>query len=269
MIYYVDQAAPREGDGSQTRPFKRIGQAAQVALPGDQVLVLPGVYRENVSPRNGGTEDHRIIYRSVEPLGAIITGAEPASGWVRYQGNVWTLRVDNGIFGSYNPYTTEVFGDWYFAPSVRHTGAVYFNDRMLYEAESLEACIAGEVYTPSWEPAYSVYQWYSRQEDGCTVLYANFQDKDPNREKVEINVRWKKRRQPGRRLRPSRTAWWVRTGAAAGLLKTATSAIVSAAAFPWANTMIRKTTTTLPPSISRVLRKWNATQFAGDSIMAG
>lgn len=189
MIYYVDQAAPREGDGSRQRPFKRIGDAAKLAQPGDEVLVLPGVYRENVSPRNGGTEERRIVYRSVEPLGAVITGAEEVSGWTRYQGSVWTIRVPNGIFGDYNPYTTEVFGDWYFAPSVRHTGAVYLNDRMLYEAESLEACLAGEVYAPSWEPEYSVYQWFSVQDGDETVLYANFQDKDPNREKVEINVR--------------------------------------------------------------------------------
>ena len=177
MIYYVDQAAPREGDGSRQRPFKRIGDAAKLAQPGDEVLVLPGVYRENVSPRNGGTEERRIVYRSVEPLGAVITGAEEVSGWTRYQGSVWTIRVPNGIFGDYNPYTTEVFGDWYFAPSVRHTGAVYLNDRMLYEAESLEACLAGEVYAPSWEPEYSVYQWFSVQDGDETVLYANFQDK--------------------------------------------------------------------------------------------
>ena len=56
-------------------------------------------------------------------------------------------------FGNYNPYTTMVGGDWYFAPVVRHTGAVYLNDRQLYEAETLEECIKGEVYAPSWEPS--------------------------------------------------------------------------------------------------------------------
>ena len=80
MIYYVNQAAPREGDGSKARPFRHISDAARIALPGDEVLVYPGVYREQVSPRNGGTEDKRITYRSVEPLGALITGAEEVSG---------------------------------------------------------------------------------------------------------------------------------------------------------------------------------------------
>lgn len=189
MIYYVNQAAPHDGNGSQERPFRTISEAAKIALPGDEVLVYPGVYREQVNPCHGGTEDARIVYRSVEPLGAVITGAEKLTGWQHYQGTVWTARVDNGVFGTYNPYTTEVYGDWYFAPTVRHSGAVYLNDRMLYETESLEECIAGEVYPPSWEPEYSVYKWFGVQEGNETVLYANFQDKNPNEENVEINVR--------------------------------------------------------------------------------
>ena len=189
MIYYVNQSAPREGNGSQSRPFRQISDAAKIAQPGDEVLVYPGIYRENVSPRNGGTEDKRIVYRSVEPLGAVITGAEDLTGWTRWQGNVWTARVNNSIFGNFNPYTTEVYGDWYFAPTVRHAGAVYLNDRMLYEAQTLEECIAGEIYKPSWEPEYSVYKWFAVQEGHETVFYANFQDVDPNTQKVEINVR--------------------------------------------------------------------------------
>jgi len=189
MIYYVNQNAPKEGDGSRERPFRRIGEAAKLACPGDEVLVAPGVYRECVNPERGGTPEKRIVYRSAEPLKAVITGAEEVTGWQKWQGSVWMLRVDNGVFGSYNPFTTEAFGDWYFAPTVRHTGAVYMNDRMLYEAQTLEECIAGEVYAPSWEPEHSVYKWFSVQDRQETVIYANFKDRDPNKEKTEINVR--------------------------------------------------------------------------------
>lgn len=189
MTIYVNQAALTDGDGSKERPFKHINDAAKVAMPGDEVIVAKGVYREYVNPLRGGTKDARIVYRSEEPLGAVITGAEVIKGWTKYQGNVWTVRVGNGVFGNYNPYTTEVYGDWYFAPAVRHTGAVYLNDKMMYETESLEECIEGAVYTPSWDPDFSVYKWFSVQEDGFTVLYANFQGKDPNEENVEINVR--------------------------------------------------------------------------------
>ena len=43
MIYHVDCAAARSGDGSAQRPFKTISQAAAVAMPGDEVVVAPGV----------------------------------------------------------------------------------------------------------------------------------------------------------------------------------------------------------------------------------
>lgn len=189
MIYYVSASVHRTGNGSKEAPFKTISEAAKIALPGDEVIVAPGIYREYVDPQNAGEPDARITYRSELPLGAVITGAEPAKGWEHYEGNVWTLTVDNGVFGDYNPYTTFVGGDWYFAPVIRHTGAVYLNDRQMYETETLEECIKGEVYTPSWEPEWSVYKWYTEQKDGKTVLYANFQGKNPNEEQVDINVR--------------------------------------------------------------------------------
>jgi len=189
MNLYVNCNAQTDGDGSKERPFKRINDAARIAKPGDEVIVAKGVYREYVNPFYGGTKEQRIVYRSEEPLGACISGAEPLKGWTRFKGNVWTVRVNNGIFGNYNPYTTEVYGDWYFAPAVRHAGAVYLNDRMLYETESLDECINGAIYTPSWEPEYSVYKWYCEQDGNETVLYANFQSFDPNEENVEINVR--------------------------------------------------------------------------------
>ena len=34
MIYYVDQRAPREGNGSKERPFRYISDAAKLAQPG-------------------------------------------------------------------------------------------------------------------------------------------------------------------------------------------------------------------------------------------
>ncbi len=189
MKLYVNANAGREGNGSAAMPFRHINDAARVARPGDEVIVAPGVYREYVDPVNAGTEDARIVYRSEVPLGAVITGAEELKGWTKYEGNVWTARVDNGVFGAYNPYTTFVCGDWYFAPTVRHTGAVYLNDRMLYETVTLEECIRGEADPCAWNDVDSTYKWYTEQDGNTTVLYANFQGKDPNQEKIEINVR--------------------------------------------------------------------------------
>ncbi|MDO5435302.1 MAG: right-handed parallel beta-helix repeat-containing protein [Clostridia bacterium] len=189
MTIYVDINAKREGNGSAERPFKRINDAAKIAMPGDEVLVAPGVYREYVCPVHAGTEENRITYRSTEKLGAVITGGEVVTGWQPYQGNVWTVKVDNTVFGAYNPYTTFVCGDWYFAPTVRHTGSVYLNQNMMYETVTLDECIAGEADPCAWETEKSKYKWYTEQDGNFTVLYANFQGLDPNTQDVEIAVR--------------------------------------------------------------------------------
>jgi len=189
MQIYVNANARCDGDGTKDRPFKRINEAAKIAVAGDEVIVMPGLYREYVNPINSGTKDARIIYRSSEPLGAKISGAEEVKDWKQYSGNVWVTRVKNGVFNGYNPYTTPVYGDWYFAKDERHTGCVYLNDKALYEANTLEDCEKGEIYKPSWDQEWSVYKWYSEQDGDETVIYANFQGKDPREEKVEINVR--------------------------------------------------------------------------------
>ena len=189
MIIYVNINAGKDGNGSKEHPFKHINDAARTACAGDTVLVAPGVYREFVDPLNGGTENEPVTYKSEVPLGAVITGAEEIKGWVRHEGSVWKTSVDNSIFAGYNPFTTFVYGDWYFAGKTKHTGCVYLNDRMLYEASSVEECIKAEVYPCSWKPEESVYKWYSEQDGDRTVIYANFGDLDPNAGNVEINVR--------------------------------------------------------------------------------
>ena len=190
MIYYVNASAARSGDGSQLHPFQRISQAAAIAVAGDEVLVFPGVYREYVDPVNGGTDDRcRITYRSVEPLAAVITGAERVQSWTKLEGTVWTARIPNSIFGAYNPYTTLVKGDWFNAECIAHTGEVYLNGKSLYEVTTLEKVCRPEVYASSWDPDFTVYTWYTEQDGDETVLYANFHGFDPNAENVEINVR--------------------------------------------------------------------------------
>lgn len=190
MIYYVNASASRSGDGSQLRPFQRISEAAAIAVAGDEVLVAPGVYHEHVAPVNGGTDDRcRITYRSIEPLKAVITGAERVVGWTKVEGSVWTARIPNSLFGSYNPYTTVVQGDWYWPVCLAHTGEVYLNDKSLYEVDCLERVLKPEVFEDSWDPDFSIYAWYTEQDGDETVLYANFHQYDPNAENVEINVR--------------------------------------------------------------------------------
>ena len=191
MQIYVDCHAKRSGNGSAEYPYQLISEAAAVAKPGDEVLVAPGLYREYVDPACAGTEEARITYRSVEKGGAVISGSEVIKDWEVYQGNVWIARIPNGLFGAYNPYTTLVSGDWYIATYIAHTGEVYLNGKSMYEVTDLDGVLSPKVYEKSWDPDFTVYTWYTCQDEekNETVLYANFQGADPNKELVEINVR--------------------------------------------------------------------------------
>lgn len=190
MFYYVSASVNRTGDGSKERPFKTISEAAALAKAGDTVLVAPGIYREYVDPKHGGTDDnHRIVYRSEKQGEAVITGAERVQNWEQVQENVWKARIPNGIFNDYNPYTTIVRGDWYWAKDPVHTGEVYLNGKAMYETLTLEGVLKPSIYQPSWDPAFTLHKWYTQQDGNDTVIYANFQGKNPNDETVEINVR--------------------------------------------------------------------------------
>ncbi len=191
MIYYVNCSAAKGGNGTAEKPFCRIQEAADIAVAGDEVIVAPGIYREYVNPKNAGTAEKRIVYRSEKPLAAHITGAEPVKNWTSLGGGVYTARVSNKIFTDRNPYTTLVSGDWFIAFFTAHTGDVFLNGKSMYEVLSVD-----EVKTPvenrrSWDKDFTVYTWYAEQDAATdeTVFYANFQGKDPNKENVEISAR--------------------------------------------------------------------------------
>lgn len=191
MKYYVSANAQISGNGTKEKPFITIQEAAQAAVAGDEVIVAPGVYREAVNPLHAGREDARILYKSEEKGKAVITGAESVTEWDSLGDGVWKCVVPNSMFGDYNPFTTLVSGDWYIASYIAHTGEVYLNDKAMYEVDSLEKVKHPVPSKVSWDPDFSVYTWYTEQDEEAdsTVLYANFHEYDPRKECVEINVR--------------------------------------------------------------------------------
>lgn len=55
-----DKNASDSNDGSKEHPFKTIQRAANEAVGGTHVWIMPGVYRECVSPMHGGDGPERI-----------------------------------------------------------------------------------------------------------------------------------------------------------------------------------------------------------------
>ena len=138
MQYHVSPEGSDTAQGGPDNPFRTIGHAAQVAMPGDIVIVHDGVYREWVDPRRGGTcEADRIVYRAADGEKPVIKGSEIICGWSRYKDDVWRVTLDDAMFGDYNPYRQPLFGDWLAMPSRgedpdKHPGMVFLNGRALY-----------------------------------------------------------------------------------------------------------------------------------------
>ena len=191
MIYYVDQNAASHGQGTEEAPFLTIQEAAEIALPGDEVIVSPGLYREHVHPVHAGTEEKRIVYRSKESRKAIISGAEEVKDWKKTGDGIWECRIPNSRFTKWNPYTTFVEGDWYARECKAHLGEIYLNDKSMYEVFSKEELYHPEPSLRSWYPEDSLYVWYTEQDEkkNETVILANFHGSDPTVEKPEICFR--------------------------------------------------------------------------------
>ena len=102
MILYVDGNAARDGNGTKEMPYQSINDAAQAAMPGDEVLVgargVPGI-RQSQASRSGRRPDYLPQY---QPLGAVITRGGRGKGLAALSGygvglpdcqfRVWNLQ---------------------------------------------------------------------------------------------------------------------------------------------------------------------------------
>lgn len=176
--YHVSVKGADNGDGSAARPLKTIQAAANKAMPGDNIIVHAGIYRERIDPPRGGTSDNkRITYKAAPGEKVMITGSEKATGWKKVGGNIWKLTLPSTYFGNFNPYTDVINGDWYDDRGWKqHTGAVYLNGVWLAETPSLDKLSTGKF-------------WYTEVDGTNTNIWASFGSANPNKSDVEINVR--------------------------------------------------------------------------------
>lgn len=63
---YVNPAVSTSGDGTQTKPFKKIQDALNKAQPGDTVNLMPGVYREQPKTVRNGSASAPITIKGTE-----------------------------------------------------------------------------------------------------------------------------------------------------------------------------------------------------------
>src|SRR5690625_4324222 len=201
---HVAKTGSDRADGSAANPFLTISRAAQIAEPGDRVVVHEGEYREWVKPVRGGLSDtRRITFEPAPGAHVTIKGSERITDWQDQGDGMWQAEVPNSFFGDFNPFAHEIEGDWLLpleGEAPKHLGDVYLNGRSFYEVGSVD-----EVRTPKerktttdrWtqtgvnlpDPAWTKHVWHAQVGEESTTIWANFHGADPNTELVEINVR--------------------------------------------------------------------------------
>ena len=147
--YNVAVTGDDGGDGSPAHPLRTVQRAATLAQGGDVVTVHAGVYRERVAPPRGG-----VTYQAAPGDAVTLTGAQPATGWLRAGGDTWSLTLPSyATFGNFNPYSDRIRGDWFGDNGlVHHTGAVYLGEMWIKESPTLAAVMAPLLpgATPMW-----------------------------------------------------------------------------------------------------------------------
>ncbi|MDH7461737.1 right-handed parallel beta-helix repeat-containing protein [Chitinophagaceae bacterium 26-R-25] len=208
--YHVSVNGNDANDGSISKPFKTIMAGANKAMPGDVITVHAGVYREQVAPPRGGISDQeRIVYQAAKGENVTIKGSEIIKGWRRVGDNTWEVKITNTFFGKFNPYKVVINGDW-FVPTPKDRkylrGAVYLNGDWLMEAENKEEVF--KTVDKKDQPGPSKMRsaigftidrsrvtdekrqvWFATVDSVTTTIWARFENIDPNKENVEINVR--------------------------------------------------------------------------------
>jgi hypothetical protein len=119
--YYVDNRSANASDnnpGTEDRPFLTINKAAQIAQPGERVLIKMGVYRERVIPARGGTGPEQMISYEAAPGADVVvkgsrlvkTGWKPSTGFAlrvrpsATQPKIWEFDLEQLQLNAYNPF---------------------------------------------------------------------------------------------------------------------------------------------------------------------
>ncbi|MCK4920013.1 MAG: sulfatase-like hydrolase/transferase [Bacteroidales bacterium] len=180
--FHVAKNGSDKNTGTVKKPLLTIQAAANLAQPGNTIIVHEGVYRESINPKHGGySDERRIVYKAAEGEKVIIKGSEIIKGWENVEGDIWNKKLPNKFFGEYNPYSDTIGGHWYFSRDKNyHTGAVYLNGKWLKEATSEQDFLSNKG---------EISFWFAEVDDKTTTIRAQFPGVDPNEEEVEINVR--------------------------------------------------------------------------------
>lgn len=202
---YVDALNPNasdENDGSEAAPFRTIQAAADVAQPGTRVQIMPGVYRECVRPRRGGTgPDQMIVYEAQKPGTVVIkaseevTDFEESRGWRLWDygqtaaevagAKIWCHKLNPKQFMGYNPFcAVNILHDRLFIEYEKTDMTTYLNRRGMIFCDGKPL-----TQVPLYNRMSAQTGTYWVEANGQTVHFRLENDDNPANHCIEISCR--------------------------------------------------------------------------------
>ncbi|SMP65914.1 Protein of unknown function [Neorhodopirellula lusitana] len=194
--FVVSTLGDDQATGTAEQPFRTISHAAELAMPGDTIVVREGVYRERVSPPRGGVPGKPITYRGEKWGKVIIKGSDQWNpNWVQLSDSVHYAVPDESMFTDDvyledpNPFRIELASTPYNRqgkPEKERFG--YGNPELIYNCG--QVIVNGELYTQAPlfdEVKQQPRSWHFAPESGR--IYVNFGDQTPAKQNVEITTR--------------------------------------------------------------------------------
>lgn len=198
-----DPNASDSGDGSREHPFKTIQAAADIAEPGTHIWIAPGVYRECVRPKRGGSDASSMICYEAVKKGTVIikaseqiTDFEPSTDWQlrpfgaqALQGSdklkVYCHRLSPDMFRGYNPFCAiNLIHDRLFIEYDKTDMTTFLNRRGMVFCD-------GKPLTqkPLSNDLSSEDGSYWVEANGMTIHFRLPGDEDPKDHLIEISCR--------------------------------------------------------------------------------
>ncbi|MFO7802566.1 MAG: chondroitinase-B domain-containing protein, partial [Desulfovermiculus sp.] len=91
LSYYVSDSGVSSdmNSGTQDDPLRTVQEALNRAVPGDEVIIGTGTYREELQLGRSGTSDHPITIKAQVPGEAFLMGSDVVEGWQLSHDHIW------------------------------------------------------------------------------------------------------------------------------------------------------------------------------------
>ncbi len=140
-MWYVATTGDDQHAGTRAQPLRSIQRGAELAQPGDAVLVDAGIYRERVTPPRSGEKDRPIVFKARPGATVVISGAVVWNPPWRDAGDgVFAAVPDDALFDdpspidggnplrvgvSSTPYGVDGRPEWQFDPKTGDQAIIY------------------------------------------------------------------------------------------------------------------------------------------------